>query len=164
MLSRHGGGGSARAEVEPRPGRARPRPSPACDDAGLVLAYPPAGTMGLEIEVTEVGNGGRCIALRGRLDSLTAPILDERLEFVLRSATALLFDMAGLEYISSAGIRCIIRARKVIEGRGGRVAIVNPQPAVLKALEIVKAHPSDRVFPSQAELDAHLDARERQAR
>ena len=75
-----------------------------------------------------------------------------------------MFRLDGLEYISSAGIRCVIRARKVIEGRGGRVALVNAQAAVLKVFQIVKALPADQVFASQAELDASLDAVERRAR
>jgi anti-anti-sigma factor len=74
------------------------------------------------------------------------------------------FQLDRLEYISSAGIRCIMRARKALEARGGRVAIVNAQPAVLKVFEIVKALPSDQVFASQAELDAYLDAMQRRAR
>jgi anti-anti-sigma factor len=72
--------------------------------------------------------------------------------------------MGRLEYISSAGIRCILRARKVIEGRGGQVVMANAQPAVLKVFEIVKALPASQVFASQAELDAYLDMMQRRAR
>ena len=39
-----------------------------------------------------------------------------------------------------------MRARKVIERAGGRVAIVNPQPAVRKVLDIVKAIPAGGIF------------------
>ena len=70
----------------------------------------------------------------------------------------------GLEYISSAGIRSILRARKAIEGRGGRVAIVNAQAPVLKVFEIVKALPADQVFASEAELDAYLARMQQRAR
>ena len=51
-----------------------------------------------------------------------------------------------------------------MEARGGRVAIVNPQPAVRRVLEIVKALPPDQVFADQAELDTLLDATQRRAR
>src|SRR5260370_37379507 len=98
--------------------------------------------MGLEIEVTEVGNGGRGVALRGRLDSQTAPILDERLELVLKSATALIFDMAGLEYISSAGIRVLVKARKTLEARGGGGAGAHLQPPVRRATATPKGAPA----------------------
>jgi hypothetical protein len=42
--------------------------------------------------------------------------------------------------------------------------IVNPQPAVRKVLEIVKALPPQQVFGSDAELDAYLDAMQRKIR
>jgi sigma-B regulation protein RsbU (phosphoserine phosphatase) len=124
------------------------------------------GVMSLDIEVTDSGTTGRQVALRGRLDSLTAPKLDTELSPLLETPaiTSLVFHLERLDYISSAGIRCVVRARKALEARGGRVAIVNAQPAVLKVFEIVKALPADQVFGSQAELDAYLDAMQRRAR
>jgi len=105
------------------------------------------------------------IALVGRLDTHTAPELDQTLDQVLADAavTRLVFELGKLEYLSSAGIRCFIRARKVIEPRGGKVALVNPQPAVRKVLDIVKAIPGG-IFTSVAELDAYLDEMQRQVR
>jgi anti-sigma B factor antagonist len=117
--------------------------------------------MGLEIEVTEVGTGGHCIALRGRLDSQTAPMLDERLDLVLKSATALLFDMAGLEYVSSAGIRVLVKARKALEARGGGVAVANLQPPVRRVIEILKAVPSIDIFADDAQMDAFIERMQR---
>ncbi len=106
------------------------------------------------------------VTLTGRLDTDTAPELDDALNDVLARAgiTRLVFDLSGLDYLSSAGIRCFIRARKAVEPRGGKVAIVNPQPGVRKVLEIVKAIPSGGIFASVAELDAYLDAIQRQVR
>ena len=122
--------------------------------------------MTLDIDVTGSGPTDRRVSLRGRLDSLTAPKLDTELAPLLETPaiTSLVFHLERLDYISSAGIRCVIRARKALEARGGRVAIVNPQPAVLKVFEIVKALPNDQVFASQAELDAYLDRMQRRAR
>jgi anti-anti-sigma factor len=121
--------------------------------------------MGLVIEIAEVGRGGLRVALRGRLDTETAPTLDERLEPLLAASavTALLFDLSALEYISSAGIRALVRARKALEARGGGVAVANLQPPVRKVFDIVKALPSVDVFADDAELDAYLDAMQRRA-
>jgi anti-anti-sigma factor len=123
------------------------------------------GDMSLDID-TGSGSAERRITLRGRLDSLTAPKLDAELAPLLGASalTSLVFELQGLEYISSAGIRSILRARKAIEGRGGRVAIVNAQPPVLKVFEIVKALPADQVFASEAELDAYLARMQQRAR
>jgi anti-anti-sigma factor len=114
--------------------------------------------VGLEIQITEVGVGGRRVALHGRLDTLTSPLLDERLAPLLESTsvTALLFDLAGLEYIGSAGIRVLARARKALDARGGGLAVAHLQPMVRAVLDIVKALPSVDVFSDDAELDAYL--------
>ena len=115
--------------------------------------------MKLDIQITEVGSGGRRIALRGRLDTGTAPTLDQRLDPLIASpaVTAALFDLAGLEYIGSAGIRVLIKARKTLEARGGGMAVANLQPMVRQVFEIVKALPSTDLFATDAELDAYLD-------
>jgi len=106
------------------------------------------------------------ITLSGRLDSMTAPGLDKALDQLLAnpSLERVVFDLGELEYLSSAGIRCFIRARKAIEPRGGKVAVVNAQPAVRKVLDIVKAIPPGGLFSSVAELDAYLDEMQRQVR
>ncbi|HEY4366608.1 MAG TPA: STAS domain-containing protein [Steroidobacteraceae bacterium] len=114
-----------------------------------------------------VGNSNPLsIALTGRLDTHTAPQLDKTLDGVLARSgiTRLVFEVSQLDYLSSAGIRCFIRARKAIEPAGGKVAIVNPQPTVRKVLDIVKAIPSGGIFSSIAELDAYLDEIQRQVR
>ena len=106
------------------------------------------------------------LVLSGRLDTNTAPQLDATLNRILAGTqgTRLVFDLGQLEYLSSAGIRCFVRARKTIEPRGGQVAIVNPQAPVRKVLEIVKAIPEGGIFGSVEELDAYLDEMQRQVR
>jgi anti-anti-sigma factor len=121
--------------------------------------------MKLDIQITEVGAGGRRIALRGRLDTESAPALDECLERLLASpaVTAALFDLASLEYIGSAGIRVLIKTRKALEARGGGMAVANLQPTVRQVFEIVKALPSTDIFATDAELDAYLDKMRRRS-
>ena len=106
------------------------------------------------------------LKLVGRLDTDTAPELDSELNGVLASKgiKRLVFDLSGLDYLSSAGIRCFVRARKAVEPNGGTVAVVNPQPGVRKVLDIVKAIPAKGIFASVAELDEYLDAIQQQVR
>jgi anti-anti-sigma factor len=120
----------------------------------------------MSLKITEESSNPPTLALAGRLDTHTAPELDKALNGVLvRSGIKrLVFELSQLEYLSSAGIRCFIRARKAIEPHGGTVAIVNPQPAVRKVLDIVKAIPPGGIFSSVAELDAYLDDMQRQVR
>jgi anti-anti-sigma factor len=106
------------------------------------------------------------LKLVGRLDTDTAPQLDGELNNVLarKDLKRVVFDLSGLDYLSSAGIRCFVRARKAVEPGGGTVAIVNPQPGVRKVLDIVKAIPAKGIFASVAELDEYLDAIQQQVR
>lgn len=106
------------------------------------------------------------ITLEGRLDTHTAPQLDAVLDRMLttRGIKRLVFDLGQLVYLSSAGIRCFVRARRILEPEGGKIAIVNPQPSVQKVLDIVKAIPPGGIFRSVAELDEYLDDIQRQVR
>ena len=119
----------------------------------------------MSLKITVVNSKPPTLALAGRLDTNTAPELDKELDRILASGRIerLVFDVGALDYLSSAGIRCFIRARKAIEPGGGKVAVVNPQPAVRKVLDIVKALPGG-IFTSTAELDDYLDDIQRQVR
>ena len=61
------------------------------------------------------------IALEGRLDTTTAPQLDEDLKTSLNGVQDLVFDFAKLEYISSAGLRVLLSAQKVMNKQGSMV-------------------------------------------
>ena len=63
-------------------------------------------------------NGTLTIALEGRLDTVTAPALEQELRNSLEGVTELDFDLAKLEYISSAGLRVLLLAQKEMNVRG----------------------------------------------
>ncbi|MGM9683059.1 MAG: STAS domain-containing protein [Eubacteriales bacterium] len=65
-----------------------------------------------------IENENAVIAVTGRLDTTTAPELEKELDSVLEVARDLTFDMTGLEYISSAGLRVILKAQKAMNVRG----------------------------------------------
>jgi anti-anti-sigma factor len=120
----------------------------------------------MSLKITVEKSPTPTLKLVGRLDTDTAPELDAALNEILdrKGVKRLVFDLSGLDYLSSAGIRCFVRARKALEPGGGTVALVNPQPAVRKVLDIVKAIPAKGIFASVAELDEYLDAIQRQVR
>ena len=60
------------------------------------------------------------IGLEGRLDTTTAPQLEAELKD-LAGVTELVFDMATLEYVSSAGLRVLLAAQKVMNKQGSMV-------------------------------------------
>jgi anti-anti-sigma factor len=115
--------------------------------------------MSLSIEIAPVGNGSQRVSLAGRLDTHTYGELDQQLAPVLGSQIqSLILDLAGLDYISSAGVRSIFKARKALAARGGKVVVVNPKPQIQKVFDVVKAVPLDEIFSSVQEADAYLDA------
>ncbi len=59
------------------------------------------------------------IALEGRLDTSSAPELEAALQKVLPGIDELVFDFTNLEYVSSAGLRAILSAHKVMSGKKG---------------------------------------------
>ena len=59
------------------------------------------------------------IALDGRLDTMTAPELEAELKDSLSAADSLVLDFSGLDYISSAGLRVLLSAHKIMATKGG---------------------------------------------
>ena len=57
-------------------------------------------------------------AISGRLDTQTAPELENELDTVLPEIKELTFDMSNLDYVSSAGLRVILKAQKVMNTQG----------------------------------------------
>ena len=58
------------------------------------------------------------ITLTGRLDTTTAPQLETELKQNISGVEALILDFSGLEYLSSAGLRVLLSAQKVMNRQG----------------------------------------------
>lgn len=118
--------------------------------------------MSLNVRIHPPTGGSQRVSIDGRLDTHTYLDLDRQLAPVLASGiSSLVLDLAGLEYISSAGVRSVFKARKALAARDGKVLVVNLQPQIRKVFDIVKAVPVSDVFASVAELDAYLDTMQR---
>ena len=74
------------------------------------------------------------IKVEGRLDTNTSPDLEA--EVKLDGVKELVFDFAGLEYISSAGLRILLAAQKSMSSAGGTMEIVGSNEAVRSVFEI----------------------------
>ena len=116
----------------------------------------------LSIQIDPPQDTRQRVLLSGRLDTHTYQELDEALSPLLAtSIVTLVLDLTGLEYISSAGIRSIFRARKALAQRNGKVLVTHPQPQIRKVFDMVKAVPLGEIFTSTQELDAYLEAMQR---
>ena len=68
-------------------------------------------------------NGTLTIALEGRMDISTAPDLEKEIEHGLEGVTELIIDCEKLGYISSAGLRVLLRALKKMNNQGSMKVI-----------------------------------------
>ena len=66
----------------------------------------------------KLGNESATLIVSGRLDTQTAPELEKELDSVLADIKELTFDFANLEYVSSAGLRVILKAQKAMNAQG----------------------------------------------
>jgi len=103
------------------------------------------------------------IKLIGSLDTATAPELDRELTSCLAGrVNDLVFDLAELKFVSSAGLRLFQVARKQMVARGGgRASFINMQPQVEEVFVIIQSLPGIGVFKDIEALDRYLATRPR---
>ena len=87
--------------------------------------------MSLQIEK----KNGTTLALTGRLDTVTAPELEKTVTELLPRTDSLVLDLGSLEYISSAGLRVILKAYKALAAKGG-MKLTGVQEAVREVFDI----------------------------
>ena len=75
------------------------------------------------------------LVLSGRLDTITAPQLEAELKKNIDGITSLLFDFSDLEYLSSAGLRVLLAAQKVMNKQGSMV-IKNVNDTIMEIFEV----------------------------
>lgn len=75
------------------------------------------------------------LALNGRLDTTTAPELENAIKENIAGITNLVMDFAGLEYLSSAGLRVILSAQKTMN-KQGEMVIRNVNETINEVFEI----------------------------
>ena len=75
------------------------------------------------------------LVIGGRLDTLTSPELEEIINTELDGVTDLTLDLAGLDYISSAGLRVLLRAQKKMAA-AGTMKLINVSPIIMEIFEI----------------------------
>ncbi len=88
----------------------------------------------MTIEQKRDGNS-LCIMLTGRLDTMTAPELDELLRTELDGVEHLTLDIEGLEYLSSAGLRVLLYAQNQMDAKGD-MKVLHANEAIMEIFDI----------------------------
>ena len=73
--------------------------------------------------------------VRGRLDTTTAPALEAAVSENVGACEQLILDFDGLEYISSAGLRVILKAQKAMSAKGG-MKLLHVNETIMEIFEI----------------------------
>ena len=82
-----------------------------------------------------IENGKALFALVGRLDTTTAPELEKELKSSLDGVKELTLDFAGLDYISSAGLRVLLSAQKIMN-RQGSMTIMHVNEVIREVFDV----------------------------
>lgn len=89
----------------------------------------------MEIEKTENGTEVT-LALTGRMDTTTAPQLEEKIQESLEGTEKLILDFEKLEYLSSAGLRVLLTAHKSMMKNGSRMEICHVNEVIHEVFEV----------------------------
>lgn len=88
------------------------------------------------MDVNKTLNGAELVvALTGRLDTATAPQLEEELKAALDTAESIVLDFEKLDYISSAGLRVLLSTQKIMVKKGG-MTIKGVNETIMEIFEV----------------------------
>ncbi|HCJ40822.1 STAS domain-containing protein [uncultured Ruminococcus sp.] len=88
------------------------------------------------MEIKKVTNNGTLnVTISGRVDTTTAPALEQELKASYGDCNALVIDFANVEYISSAGLRVLLSAQKVMCKKDG-MKLINVGADIMEIFEV----------------------------
>lgn len=88
------------------------------------------------MEIKKTLNGNELlVAVEGRLDTTTAPQLEENVRSSIDGISSLVFDFEKLEYISSAGLRVLLAMQKIMNKQGS-MTIRNVNETVMEVFDV----------------------------
>ena len=118
--------------------------------------------MTLLISSRQKALGAYVVTLTGEINGQTYPVLENKVDQLLaEKPTLIVLDMKEVTYLSSVGIRVILKTRKALAANAGKLVFMNLQPQIKKVFEIINALPSMRVFKDLREMDDYLDRMQR---
>lgn len=114
--------------------------------------------MALDIKIIKKKDYVYSVELKGSLDSETYTELEDELKEIIDEKTkAVILDMAGVDYVSSIGIRVLVGAKKSLEGKNASFAMMNLQPQIKKIFDVMKILPMFDIFDGMPEADKYID-------
>ena len=114
--------------------------------------------MALDVKIVKKKDYVYSIELKGSLDTETHHHLREELaEIIDEKVKAIVLDMGGVNYISSAGIGLIVWAKQALKEKSAIFTMINLQPQIEKVLDVMKILPMVDIFHDMPEADKYID-------
>ncbi len=108
----------------------------------------------------EEREGVKIIGLRGRLDAVTSPAVEQRLlALVAQGEVRVAFDLSGLSYISSLGLRVLMVVAKQVQTGGGKLALATLTDSVREIFNLAGFTQLFTVFQTVDEAVAYCAGR-----
>jgi anti-sigma B factor antagonist len=122
-----------------------------------VVLYPNAGENGVNVIQETLAHQVYRIAPQGRMDAVTVPSLEAVIdEHLAAGHIRLIIDLAAVTYISSSGLRALLRARRQAQSGGGDVALCDMSARVTEVFDMIGFNNLFRIFPHATEAAAAL--------
>jgi anti-anti-sigma factor len=114
--------------------------------------------MPLNIKLLQIDKNTVKIILSGQITGETWEQFDRQITALIqKKISTIILDLSEVDFISSAGVGAIIKAKMSMLRYYGEMALVNPQPQIRKVFEIMKLLPAMNMFANIKELDEYLE-------
>ena len=90
----------------------------------------------MDLNVQELDNGITVVPLRGRLDTVWAGEMKSSFATVAGSKQAVVLDLSQVSFLGSLGMRMFVQGGTMVIRRGGKFAILSPDPNITKVLKV----------------------------
>ena len=100
--------------------------------------------------------GALCLAIAGRLDSITSPDFTARCQQLIEAdQKKVVLNVEDVEYVSSAGLRAILMVGRAIQSSGGVLALCGLKGTVKSVMELAGFR---NLFPLYESMEAALES------
>jgi anti-anti-sigma factor len=110
----------------------------------------------MEAQVEEKGDI-IVVRIKGRLDAASSPQLEKKINSIIESGHfKLILNLAGVDYLSSAGMRLMLSVSKKLKHVEGKVVACNLNDEVMDVIKMAGFHQVLELYPSEEESFNHL--------